>query len=99
MSLEDDIKQIEHKFPEMKGRLGGYYGCHGQAFWEGYVKEVEYRETEDYQMALAHWEEREILRGEGTRIYKYCTLFKREKGKDYARVEEIPIIPQTAMLE
>ena len=70
MDLEQQIREVEGKFPEMRGRLGDSFGSYGQSCWERDVREVEYGETDDYQMALARWEERDLDR-DGNRTYNY----------------------------
>jgi hypothetical protein len=94
MSLEHCIKQIEDKFPEMKGRLKKYCGGYDQSYWEGEVKYAEYIETKKSQMVIAHWQEYSREFGEPDRSFAWITLYRKDKKGPFSYVKKTHIMPR-----
>jgi len=99
MNLENQIEQIEKKFPEMKGCLKKYCGGYDQTYWEGEVKYVDYMETKKSQMVIAHWREWGREFGEPDRTFAWVTVYKKDKKDPFGYVKKTNIFPRKEIVE
>ena len=79
--LEEKLKEIEKIFPEIKSRLKPYSYATWGIHWSGKPEDVDYKETEKYQIAASKWEEH--LWEEGTGGIKWTEWLKvNYRGKE-----------------
>lgn len=99
MALEEQIRDIEQKFPEMKGKLGKYCNGYDRTYWQGEVKLVQYLETNKSQMVIAHWQEFGWDDGGPRRAFAWVTLYKKDKKEPFSYVKQTHIFPRKEIVE
>ncbi|MBU1198980.1 MAG: hypothetical protein KKF46_07810 [Nanoarchaeota archaeon] len=87
-TLEEEIKEIENKFPEITDRLKPYSGSQGLTHWESRIIMISYDENDKYQQVIAEWNECEYIKEDLIRTYKWFTEYTKEKDSSDSKLQE-----------